>query len=699
MTLPGTTHSTLGDSPPKLGRWIFLLACCIYILTTAGEIKHGDGVALFEVTESIVERGTLQIDRHFHWFDTRPGWSYFSSGLSVATVPFYVLGKGIAGLFPGADSWPIITLFGGLINAVLCAWIAVLFFRFAWRLRPDTRIALAATLILMFSTLLWYRSKIFLREPLATLGFFACLYFLFEHHRSASRKKLLLAGLAFLVMVWARFDLGVVAPFFLGYLLFGSVRSWGDRIREAAWLFLIPVLSLPSFLLFNFFKFGSPLKFGYPGASMTATPLWTGLTGLLVSPMHGLLVYATPVLIGVLALPRLFRRNRPLAVLILTVSLFFLVFYAKYSIWSGSFNVGPRFLLILVPMLLLPAVYLLDRKTLGCWGAAGVLFVCGAGFFVQLISLSGNWFVFFSRYIYFFGKPGQFHTPSRFLFSPLISFWQQIRLNDFYMIWLDPKSAGVPSLLLILPLVCLVVAGVSLFRLLPHLRSAQALPMKWSTIDEGSKKILAGSLAVCFLVTGLLCHERLAAPRGLELKVLAGGGVAATPVSTVRGSIPLLDIFYNPIKDAGHDAKVAIWTGTLRVPTSESGQHLYLASEGLCDVKIDGRAVFAATRVQPGQSVFLEKQMTLTKGYHTVRVAFISTTEKPYLSLRWTLPNLAFKETIDARYFFQSRPGPLTALLIEWEFFGLVLGLTALFVFVGTALRVRFDQSSNEKGA
>jgi drug/metabolite transporter superfamily protein YnfA len=106
-------------------------------------------------------------------------------------------------------------------------------------------------------------------------------------------------------------------------------------------------------LAYNDLAFGSPLEQGY-GVKTFATPIQTGLYGLLVSPSRGLFVYTPYLLFAFLALFRAWRWPGEVAGRLRGFSLAWiaaLALYATYSEWWGGRVFGSRFLDDFAPVL------------------------------------------------------------------------------------------------------------------------------------------------------------------------------------------------------------------------------------------------------------------------------------------------------------------------------------------------------------
>lgn len=64
-------------------------------------------------------------------------------------------------------------------------------------------------------------------------------------------------------------------------------------------------------------------------------------------------IFAPPILLALAGIAGLWRRNRGLATLAITLPLADLLFFAKYSQWEGGYCVGPRYLVPAIALLCL----------------------------------------------------------------------------------------------------------------------------------------------------------------------------------------------------------------------------------------------------------------------------------------------------------------------------------------------------------
>ena len=164
---------------------------------------------------------------------------------------------------------------------------------------------------------------------------------------------------------------------------------WGPRgadgrhaIRRLAALGIGMLPFALGLLAHNARRFGDPFRFGYPGEGFT-TPPWEGIAGLLLSPGKSVFLYAPPLILAALLWPR-FRRAQPaLGAFLAAAWILALAFYGSWWAWGGGWCWGPRFLVPLIPLSLLPLGMLPAPRG---WRLAAILLVAlGVG--VQVIGV------------------------------------------------------------------------------------------------------------------------------------------------------------------------------------------------------------------------------------------------------------------------------------------------------------------------
>jgi hypothetical protein len=413
-------------SPTPVARWLFAAFACFYLLCTAAHINTPDGVIMFRVTRSFVERGSADVEPidglptfGGQWVPqgTEPArfYAWFGPGLSAAAAPSYGLGVALWSLatendlalfrqelgrprslaVPAAGDAPPSTVaikklwYGGATvderegflswvvtwtNAVLSAATVAALYLITRRLGFGDHAALSTAAAGGLATPLWPYAKTFFSEPLAAAALTWFLYFALDTGREGARRSAaLFAGLALGVMLLARVATAVLLlP--AGLLLLWLVRELPrpEAARRLAMAAVGVAAGLAALLAYNAARFGSPLATGY-GANLErwSTPLLEGLVGLLVSPGRGLVLYV-PLLVLTALVARRFPSRPVLAFSVSCAALLALV-YARWFMWEGGWCWGPRFLLPAVPLLVLPLASFFETSREGPLQAAGLV--------------------------------------------------------------------------------------------------------------------------------------------------------------------------------------------------------------------------------------------------------------------------------------------------------------------------------------
>lgn len=238
---------------------------------------------------------------------------------------------------------------------------------------PGRAVRVAAVLIYGLATIAFpYASCFYGHQTVAALLFGA---FCLAHFIGRGRIRPVYAGVVGLMLGYAIITeypavLGAALVFF--YLLY--------RLPRKQWIGLAVLGGLMPGLLwmaYNMAIFGQPIAFGYQHSQLFEDVNTTGffslvypqpdaLWGITFGSFRGLF-FLSPVLL--LALPGFvyFARRRdwcPECAVSLGVVVAFLLFNASSVMWQGGYGVGPRYLVPMLPFLVLPLALCLAR-----WGA------------------------------------------------------------------------------------------------------------------------------------------------------------------------------------------------------------------------------------------------------------------------------------------------------------------------------------------
>ncbi|MEI7644905.1 MAG: hypothetical protein WCJ55_11550 [Chloroflexales bacterium] len=423
----------------RLPLTIFLLLCGIFLLTMSGHTYSADEETMVAVTRGLLTTGDVAVTvaDDAPVAALRPGLggrSYSPYGVlpSLLALPLYGLGLAIGG--GGAAGEYAARFLISALNAPLTAATAALLAW--WALRLGARRAWATCLALLYAlcTFAWPYARTFFSEPLASL----LIIIATERAWSGVRGQgsgvrgqagaLFVSGLAVGLLLPTRIAAGVALPVIGLYILWGIMRR---GMRSASC-----ILHLSSFILgllpglailawYNLARFGTPLASGYASESgLFTTPLATGLYGLLISPGKSVLLFAPPLLLALPGGVRLWRRGHAdLAMLCAGLFLSHLLLYAMWGEWQGGGVWGPRFLLPVVAVAMLPAAALgLSRE--GAHPVRISLYLRALAGSLALIGFVGNLGGVLLSANTYLNSPGGADKVYHVAGSPLLAHWR-----------------------------------------------------------------------------------------------------------------------------------------------------------------------------------------------------------------------------------------------------------------------------------
>lgn len=425
-----TANSPLSISdegqPPSSSRrhlalWLFATFQFFYLLTSTGRVRTSDEYNTLYTTESLVLHGTTVVPQAvaLHNFYGRPDVhgqprAAYPPGQAVACMPWYAVGQYALARLPGvpAEDTDLVVAFAScLSSATFAALTVTFFFLLLVGIGTPLRATLLATAMLGLATPIFAYSAWLFSEPLSAAMFTGVAWLLFggrsekqndsptlgsgQNLLDASREPISLSAAALagvilgLAAVVRPTNVLAIAVFAVAVL----VRDGKGALRATLAFCAASAVGVVILLAHNALLFGSPFAFGYPAIAEGAkrlnsfdTPILKGLYGFLLSPGKSAFFFAPPIILALIGLGALWRRDRGLATVAILLPLADLLFFAKYSQWEGGYCVGPRYL---VPALVLLCVGL--GPVLANAGAriktlAVVLLVAGA--LVQSISLA-----------------------------------------------------------------------------------------------------------------------------------------------------------------------------------------------------------------------------------------------------------------------------------------------------------------------
>jgi hypothetical protein len=265
-----------------------------------------------------------------------PEYSVHPPGIALVMAP---------ALYPFRNSKlfePLSIIYGGLIMV-----FAMFFFRVMLRAYTnDVRTKTLLCAVVFLGSPLWYYARALFSEGTMTLLAISA-YALY-----ISKKKTILPGLLIgLGMLFKPvFAVLAIPPLFE----LARNKEWGRLGR----FFLGIFLGTGAFLLINYRMNGSIFKAMQPFImGSTAQGAW----GLLLNAKRGLAVLCPALIIAGALWPAFIRKFGRTAWLPAFGALLYLIVVATYGVWRGGDSYGPRYLVPVVPFILLPVLLFVDR--------------------------------------------------------------------------------------------------------------------------------------------------------------------------------------------------------------------------------------------------------------------------------------------------------------------------------------------------
>ena len=422
--------------------WLTIILAAFYILLGNGRTTSGDGEAMLQVARALAEQGRLDLAPDIlppvetiliesddlqipYTVVGRKGLTYAKYGLgqSVVALPLYTLGL-MWRAITGSHSAPRITAV--MLNSLLTATTAGLLLMLTRDLGYSTRAGITLAIAYAVGSPAWVYTHTFFSEPLVTLclvvGALAAVRF---SQREQTRWLVLMGSILGLALL-TRINAVAALPAFGLYLVLtwrAQRTSTSSIIQQATAVLIAFGLGAGLTVLYNIYRFGDPLDFGYHTSNWQA-PFYRGLYGLTLSPGKGILWYAPVIVLGLAGFRPFARRWSREACLCAGVPLGYLLFHSAYTHWGGGWSWGPRLLLPALPFMLLPASAILDHRSQRPAAELALASILALGLVIQIPAIGCNYAHTLQRI--YATWPDEFET--RVLYrpasSPVVGQWQ-----------------------------------------------------------------------------------------------------------------------------------------------------------------------------------------------------------------------------------------------------------------------------------
>jgi hypothetical protein len=330
---------------------------------------------------------------------------------AALALPHHLAARAIARLagvervaLPAGLAW--VFLVGGLTmtaTATAAALAVAGFHRAALTLGTPARAACTLSILLGGATVLWPYGTSFYSEAWQAAAFTWAAAFLLEARRAAGpderpsasgpARLVALAALLLAVAGLTKVTSLIFAPGFVVAALLDRSLPTRTRVEAAVALGLGITLAAAIHVWWNTYRFGRPFDFGYewgdmipqlPPRQFLAGDVPRGLAVLLLSPGKSIVLWAPVLLLAGARMKCFWRRERGAALGLAFSATVGLIFFAAYLFPEGGYAHGPRNLVPLVPLLLLPAA----GPDSGRWPRAAIAVCAAVGITMAVLATS-----------------------------------------------------------------------------------------------------------------------------------------------------------------------------------------------------------------------------------------------------------------------------------------------------------------------
>ncbi|PIR59484.1 MAG: hypothetical protein COU68_05270, partial [Candidatus Pacebacteria bacterium CG10_big_fil_rev_8_21_14_0_10_45_6] len=389
---------------------LFTFFWSFFLFFSSGIVESQDGLQYLAIARQIYYNHTVampdakypndNIHMNVNIGKDRKDYAPTGLGFSLAYLPAVALEdvfNRLAGLsptqnFPLDNDWPIM-LFGSMTNAFFGALFVTVFFYYLRSFKFNNKTAFLLSFVLFISSNLFVYSK-FGYAHLMFTSFLLLAFFCIRKYKLTTKKYwLLFAGSAYGVVVISYnptflFSLPALGLYYVSAVNWKKWQATSSLLKNIAsdviWGIIGVVPWSALYFYFNWVRFDGILSTSYGSGAISAPTLppafvlFEGVWGLLFSPGKSIFLFTPILLIPILFWFKLQRKWWP--ELVAGLILFFVYLYfigslvggVDYYPWHGESCFGPRYMLPIIPFVLLIAALLYRRlskwqKMLAFW--------------------------------------------------------------------------------------------------------------------------------------------------------------------------------------------------------------------------------------------------------------------------------------------------------------------------------------------
>ena len=372
---------------------VFLLS--VYALTFSSSYTSsnvGEGDKKITALNVLFQFGYAGLDPIYQGTGGSGGYTWHEFGQNFFVLPFFILLKPLQ-----TTGYPFF-----FADALLTVLTAILLLKILMAIGYSRAAACLTSLVYGLGTFAWfYAAKGAFKQPAAAFLLLGEFYYMLKYVLNKPRKKrYLFAAAVFLGFgIVTKTDLALsVIP--LAVLLWNGLGGKPENrkalLKTAAAFFIILIPFAAFYMYYDYVRFGSVFKNGYYYSSdIRLKYLPMGVSGFLFSPGKSVFLYCPVLLITIFSLKDFLRKApRFLYTAAGAAVLMYFIIYSAWIDWHGDVCWGPRYLLLVMPFLIMPVASLFENwGALSRWTKAAALAVLIVSVSVQVLPAVSNFYL------------------------------------------------------------------------------------------------------------------------------------------------------------------------------------------------------------------------------------------------------------------------------------------------------------------
>ncbi len=310
----------------------------------------------------------------------------FGGDISPRTAVFGVLLSAPFAIFYEAAhlfGWETLRDFMGPLSVVFYTALIPCVFYYLNELLFSSRVALIQSIFLLLGTMIFPYANIGM-EHTVTLALLISFTFLVSNHFKSDGRFVIFSAAALSAAVLIKsYSILFALPAVLYFL---TARTFKKNLRAHLISFCILAAAVIAHFSWNYAIFGNLFSGQYRLAwEFQYESLISGMYGFLLSPGKGIFFFNPVLLLAIPGFFQFFKKEKALFALTLGTIFVFALFQSPFKFWSDEIW-GPRKLLMIIPLLFLPAGYVwLEFKKVHLPAKIAVFFIVTASFFAQIL--------------------------------------------------------------------------------------------------------------------------------------------------------------------------------------------------------------------------------------------------------------------------------------------------------------------------